>query len=320
MKLVVLDGYTLNPGDFSWEPLTGIVDCHIFDRTADHEILKRAEDAALILTNKTPLSRKTLQCLPALRYIGVLATGYNVVDTETASELGIVVTNIPSYGTHSVAQTVFALLLELCSKVGKHNEAVHQGEWSNSPDWSFRHDPLVELHGKTIGIVGYGRIGSEVARIAHAFGMKIKVTGPRRPENLPSNLLWESLDDMFATADVISLHCPLLDSTRGLVHSKRIARMKSNSLLINTSRGGLIVEEDLADALNRDQIAGAALDVLSTEPPSTANPLIGAKNCIITPHIAWATREARSRLLDVAVSNVAAWLNGRQENVVNDPK
>ncbi len=317
MKLVVLDGHALNPGDLSWETLQALADCRIFDRTSERDILSHAEDAEILLTNKTPLRSATLAALPALRYIGVLATGYDVVDIEQATRQNIVVTNVPSYGTNSVAQMVFALLLELCNNVGIHNEAVRQGGWSRNADWCFWHRPLIELNGKTMGIVGYGRIGKAVAQIARAFGMPVIATGSRRPADLVPGVHWGSVDEVFASADVISLHCPLQTSTRGLVNSARIAQMKPDAVLINTSRGGLIVEEDLAEALNSGRLAGAALDVLTVEPPVAVNPLIGAKNCIVTPHIAWATRESRSRLLDTAISNLKMWLDGRMENVVN---
>jgi glycerate dehydrogenase len=317
MRLVVLDGYTLNPDDLSWEPLHALAECRIFDRTAEHDILSRAQDASIVMTNKTPLRGATLESLPALRYIGVLATGYDVVDIEQATRQNIVVTNVPAYGTNSVAQMVFALLLELCNHAGRHGEAVRQRAWSQAPDWCFWQTPLIELSGKTMGIVGYGRIGRKVVEIASAFGMKAIVTSPRRPDDLPEKVTWGSLDEVFASADFVSLHCPLLPSTRGLVNSARIAQMKQGAFLINTSRGGLIVETDLAEALRSGRLGGAALDVLSTEPPAASNPLIQAENCLITPHISWATRDARMRLLNTAVSNLAMWIDGRPQNVVS---
>jgi len=317
MKLVVLDGYALNPGDLSWEPLRALADCQIFDRTAEQDILIRAEGAEILLTNKVPLRRETLAALPALRYIGVSATGYDIVDIAQATRQNIVVTNVPSYGTNSVAQMVFALLLELCNNVGLHNNAVRQGLWARNPDWCFWQSQLIELSDKTIGIVGYGRIGKRVADIAQAFGMHARVAGTRRPNDLPPGVDWGSLDGVFATADVVSLHCPLQPSTRGLINSARIAQMKPSAILINTSRGGLIVEDALAEALNSGRLAGAGLDVLTVEPPRASSPLIGAKNCVITPHIAWATRESRSRLLDTAIANLRMWLDGHLENVVN---
>jgi len=317
MKLVVLDGYTLNPGDLSWEPLHELAECQIFERTAEQDILTRAKDATILLTNKTPLRSATLAPLRDLRYIGVLATGYDVVDIEQAARQNIIVTNVPAYGTNSVAQMVFALLLELCNRVGLHAQAVQQGAWSRSADWCFWQTPLIELSGKTMGIVGYGSIGKKVAQIAQAFGMHALVTGTRRPVDLPSGIRWGSLDEVFAMADVVSLHCPLRASTRGLINSARITQMKPGAFLINTSRGALIVEEDLAEALHSGRLAGAAVDVLTTEPPITSSPLIGATNCIVTPHIAWATRESRARLLDSAIANLKAWLDGHPHNVVN---
>lgn len=319
MKLVVLDGYTLNPGDLSWEPLQAIANCQIFDRTAEREIVARAADAEIVLTNKVPLRSASLAALPSLRYIGVLATGFDIIDLNQATRQKIVVTNVPAYSTNSVAQLVFALLLEFCNSVGLHNRAVQDGEWCSSPDFCFWKNPLIELHGKTMGIVGYGRIGKKVAEIARAFGMEVLVHASRRLENFPTGVQWAGLDEIFTKSDVVSLHCPLQPATRGIINAARIEQMKSSAILINTSRGGLIVEEDLADALNSGRLAGAGLDVLSVEPPMAANPLIGAKNCILSPHIAWATRESRTRLLRVAISNIASWLAGHPENVVNRP-
>src|SRR5215469_8885833 len=310
MKLVVLDGYTLNPGDLLWDAFPTGVECKVFDRTAPDELYERAKDADILLTNKTPLTSGVLKSLPLLKYIGVLATGYNIVDVEQAARQNIVVTNVPAYGTNSVAQLVFALILELCNHVGQHSEAVRSGAWSRSPDWCFWHTPLVELHGKTLGIVGYGRIGQSVGRVALAFGMHVIVTGARLPAQPTGGERWMTIDEVFAQSDIVSLHCPLNASTKGMVDAERLDRMKRDALLINTSRGGLIVEEDLADALNAERIAGAALDVLSTEPPPESNPLLQAKHCIVTPHLAWATREARSRLMSTALHNVSAWLSG----------
>src|SRR5215469_179876 len=317
MKLVVLDGYTLNPGDLSWDPLHAIGQCQVFDRTAKDDLLARSQDATILLTNKTPLRRDTLISLPSLKYIGVLATGYDVVDLEQARRQNIAVTNVPGYGTNSVAQMVFALILELCNRTGQHSDAVGMGAWARNPDWCFWRSPLIELHGKTLGIVGYGRIGQRVAQIAHAFGMKVIITSNRRPPHLTPEVRWEALDEVFASSDFVSLHCPLHASTRGMINSARITQMKNGAFLINTSRGALIVEEDLASALNSEKLAGAAVDVLSTEPPPSSNPLLQAKNCIITPHIAWATREARARLMDIAAANLKAWLDSRPQNVVS---
>lgn len=316
MRLVVLDGYALNPGDLSWDLLPKEVDCKIFDRTAPHEVYERSKDADIILTNKTLLTRSVLESLPSLKYIGVLATGYNVVDIEQAHDQNIVVTNVPAYGTNSVAQLVFALILELCNHVGQHSDAVRSGAWSRNPDWSFWQTPLLELHRKTLGIVGYGRIGQSVARIAEGFGMAVIVAGSRMPAQQTSRPQRATIDEIFSRSDIVSLHCPLNASTEGMVDAGRLAQMKKDAFLINTARGALVVEEDLADALNTERIAGAGLDVLSTEPPAESNPLLQAKNCIVTPHLAWATREARGRLMSVALNNVAAWLSGHPENVV----
>lgn len=317
MKLVVLDGYTLNPGDLSWDGLPAGVACQVFDRTTPDELYERSKDADILLTNKTPLTSSALKSLPSLKYIGVLATGYNVVDVEQAERQNIIITNVPGYGTHSVAQLVFALILELCNHVGQHSEAVRSGAWTANPDWCFWQTPLVELHGKTLGIVGYGRIGQCVGRLAQAFGMNVLVTSSRPPAQKTTLERWATVDEIFSESDIVSLHCPLNASTAGMVHAGRLARMKREAFLINTSRGGLIVEQDLADALNAGTIAGAAVDVLSTEPPPRSNPLLRAKHCIVTPHIAWATREARGRLISTALNNVAAWLAGRPENVVS---
>lgn len=289
----------------------------MFDRTAPDELYERSKDADILLTNKTPLGSAVLKSLPSLKYIGVLATGYDIVDVEQAQCQNIVVTNVPTYGTNSVAQLVFALILELCNHVGQHSESVRSGAWAHNPDWCFWQTPLVELHGKTLGIIGYGRIGQSVSRIAQAFGMNVIVTSGRPSTAQRSGERWVTVDEVFAQSDIVSLHCPLNASTKGIVHAGQIARMKEDALLINTSRGGLIVEEDLADALNAGRIAGAALDVLSTEPPAESNPLLHARHCIITPHIAWATREARGRLMLTALNNVSAWLAGRPENVVS---
>jgi glycerate dehydrogenase len=317
MKIVVLDGYTLNPGDLSWEALKTLAPAEIYDRTESDQIVPRARPAELVLTNKTPLSAETLRQLERLRYIGVLATGYNCVDVKTARELGVTVTNIPTYGTASVAQFTFALLLELCHHVQPHSDAARAGQWSQSMDWCFWLTPLVELAGKTMGVIGFGRIGRQVGQIAHAIGMRVMAAGSRRL-NPPTydEFSWATPEELLARADVVSLHCPLLPETEGLINTSRLDLMKPSALLINTSRGPLVVEQDLADALNGSRLAGAALDVLSEEPPPASNPLLGARNCIITPHIAWATREARTRLMAIAVANVAAFLRGRPENVV----
>jgi glycerate dehydrogenase len=317
MKIVVLDGYTLNPGDLSWEALERLAPAEVYDRTASDLIVPRARQAELVLTNKTPLTAATLRQLERLRYIGVLATGYNCVDVKAARDQGVTVTNIPTYGTASVAQFTFALLLELCHNVHLHRDAVRAGRWSQNEDWCFWLTPLVELAGKTMGVIGFGRIGRQVGQIANAMGMRVMAAGSR-PLNPPSysEFSWATLEELLTQADVISLHCPLLPETQGMINASRLKLMRSSAFLINTSRGPLVVEQDLADALNASRLAGAALDVLSEEPPPATNPLLKARNCIVTPHIAWATREARTRLMAIAVANVAAFLQGRPQNVV----
>ena len=315
MKIVVLDGYALNPGDLTWDDLKKLGDVEIYDRTESQRILERAKDAELVFSNKTLLSAELLRQLPKLKYVGVLATGYNCVDIKAAKELGITVTNIPTYGTASVAQFVFALVLELCHNVKRHHDAVAAGQWATSNDWTFWLTPLIELEGKVIGIVGLGRIGRQVARIASAFGMRVIATD-QVPITEPG-VQATTLEKLLAEADVVSLHCPLFPETRGLMNRTRLATMKRSAFLINTSRGPLIVDQDLADALNAEVIAGAGLDVLSVEPPVGANPLFKAKNCLVTPHIAWATKEARIRLMNIAVKNAESFLGKQPVNVVN---
>jgi len=318
MNIVILDGYTLNPGDLSWREFEKLGHVTIYDRTPPERIVERAQGADILLTNKTPLRAEVLAKLPALRYIGVLATGYDVVDVQYARERDIAVANVPGYGTDSVAQTVFALLLELCQNVKLHSDAVHSGEWSASKDWCFWKTPLVELAGKTLGIVGYGQIGERVAQIGLAFGMNVVAFKRTMPESAPfPNFRWAPLPELLEVSDVVSLHCPLTPETEGIMNKASLANMKRSAFLINTARGKLIVDEDLADALNQGVIAGAALDVLSIEPPHASNPLFGAANCIITPHIAWATKEARARLLAIAANNIQAFLSGTLTNVVN---
>ena len=318
MKIVVLDGHALNPGDLSWDALRAIGELQVFDRTADDQIVARAQDAEIVLTTKTRLSAQILRQLKKTRYIGVLFTGYDVVDVKAARELGIAVTNIPTYGTASVAEFTFALLLELCHHVALHSEATRAGEWSRSADFTFRKAPLVELAGKTIGIIGLGRIGRRVAEIALAFELRvIAVDEVRSPVPDWPNFRWCEVDELLSQADVVSLHCPLLPQTQGIINAKSLALMKPSAFLINVSRGPLLIEQDLADALNNGRLAGAAVDVLSSEPPSPDNPLLHAKNCIVTPHIAWATKEARTRLLNAAIANVRAFLDGDPVNVVN---
>lgn len=316
-SIVVLDGYTANPGDLSWSELETAGRLTVYDRTPAAEIVPRASDAEIVLTNKTPLTRETIAALPKLRYIGVLATGYNVIDTAAAAERGIPVCNVPEYGTPNVAQAVIALLLELTNRTGHHADTVRAGRWSACPDFCYWDGNLIELQGRTLGIIGYGRIGAAVARIADAFGMRVLATKRHpSPDQPPARFV--ALEELLRESDVISLHCPLTPETKELINTQRIAQMKPGALLINTARGPLINEGDLANALNTGRLAGAALDVLSTEPPSPDNPLLRAKNCIITPHIAWATREARARLIHIAAENVRAWQAGRAQNVVNE--
>ncbi|RMD82000.1 MAG: D-2-hydroxyacid dehydrogenase [Lentisphaerae bacterium] len=316
MKIVILDGYTANPGDLSWQPIAELGDLRVYDRTEPDQVVARAEDAQLVLTNKVVIDDSIMARLPSLRYIGVLATGINVIDCEAASRRGICVTNIPAYSTHSVAQTVFALLLALTNRVAEHSQAVRSGDWCASPDFCFMLTPLTELAGKTMGIIGFGAIGQQVARIALAFGMKVLVH-TRTPREGWSEVAFVDLENVLRQSDVLSLHCPLVPATERIIDRDHLALMKSSAILINTGRGGLIDEEALAEALDNDRLAGAGLDVLSSEPPHPDNPLLTAKNCVITPHIAWATREARARLIRVAADNIRAFLAGNPVNVVH---
>jgi glycerate dehydrogenase len=318
MKIVVLDGYTLNPGDLSWAGLRTLGDVIIYDRTPIDNILERALDADILLTNKTPLPGDIINNLPALKYIGVLATGYNIVDVEAAKMRGIIVTNVPAYSTFSVAQLTFALLLELCQHVQQHSDTVFSGKWRASEDFSYWNYPLIELAGKTIGIIGFGNVGQRVADIATAFGMNI-ISSSRTETNQShrTNFKWVDLTDLFKNADVVSIHSPLVAETRGLVNLSFLQMMKKSAFLLNTSRGQIVAEEDLAYALNNNLIAGAGVDVLSLEPPAADNPLLKAKNCIITPHIAWATKEARIRLMETAVTNLSGFLDKRPVNLVS---
>ncbi len=314
-KIVILDGYTLNPGDLDWTGFETLGDVTVYDRTPEDQILERIGAASVVITNKTPLARQTILAAPNVTYIGVLATGYNVVDIEAAKERGITVTNIPTYGTDAVAQFTFALLLEIAHHVQRHSDAVMEGRWSASPDFCFWDYPLMELSGKTMGIIGYGRIGQATARIARAFSMKVIAYDLYQDPSHQDTYV--SLDELLAQSDVISLHCPLFDQTRGIINKGSIARMKDGVIILNTSRGPLIVEEDLAEALNSGKVGSAAVDVVSTEPIEADNPLLGAKNILITPHIAWAPKESRIRLMDIAVQNLASFLSGNAENVVN---
>jgi len=317
MKIVVLDGYTLNSGDLNWAPLKELGTCIIHPRTTDDEIIARAEDADILLTNKTVLSAATLALLPKVKYIGILATGTNVVDLEAATNQNIIVTNVPGYSTDAVAQMVFALLLELVQQVGHYAERVRLGEWCQSPDFSLIGHPTTELAGKMIGIVGYGQIGQKVAQIATAFGMRV-LLHTAHPEKYQheTKLKFVNIDQLFSDTDIISLNCPLTMETENLVNTARLARIKQGALLINTGRGQLINEEAVAEALVDGYLGGFATDVLAQEPPSADNPLFSAPNCLITPHIAWAAAEARLRLLNLVVANIIAFQNGAPQNRV----
>lgn len=319
-NIVVLDGYTLNPGDLTWSPVETLGNLTVHDRTADADILARAAGATALMTNKTPLSAATIDALPNLRYVGVLATGYNVVDIEAAKTRGIPVTNIPTYGTDSVAQHAAALMLEFARGISVHNQAVHAGEWTNNDDWCFARQPIFELAGKTLGIVGIGRIGIALARIGAALGMRLVAHDLYWPdqERLGGlEVTQMEMDELFREADIISLHCPLTPENENLVDAARLATMKSNALIINTSRGPLIDNHALADALRAGQIGGAALDVLDVEPPPADNPLLSAPNCVLTPHIAWYAAESRARLMQIAADNLASFQQGETANVVN---
>jgi glycerate dehydrogenase len=314
-KIVVLDGHTLNPGDLSWDALKALGEVTLYERSSPAELFEHLKGAQATLTNKVPLDRDLLARLPELRYIGVTATGYNIVDIDAARARKITVTNVPAYGTDSVAQTVFALLLELTHRVGHHSQTVREGKWAGCPDFTYQNSPLVELAGLTLGIIGFGRIARKVAIIAEAFGMQVLVAKHRPDFQSPYPLA--EVDEVFARADVLTLHCPLTPATKGIVNAERLALMKPTAFLINTSRGPLIDEPALANALNNGNIAGAGLDVLSVEPPPLNHPLYQAKNCFITPHYAWATKAARQRLMNVSVKNLAAFLNGASTNVVS---
>ena len=314
-RIVVLDSYTLNPGDLSWEKLESLGSCTYFDRTPPDEVVERSKNADMVLTNKALLSKDAIKQLPELKYIGVTATGYNIVDVDAARERHIPGTNVPSYGTDSVAQMVFAHLLNITQRVADHSRAVREGRWTAAPDWCFWDFPLVELKHNTLGIIGLGRIGRATARLGHAFGMQV-IACNRSPVKDPEVARMVDLETVFRESDVVSLHCPLTAENEKLVSAERLRLMKPTAILINTSRGPLVDEQALADALNNDRLAGAGVDVVSTEPPSGDNPLFAAKNCYVTPHIAWATRAARARLLDIAVENVAAFLRGEPQNLV----
>jgi glycerate dehydrogenase len=314
MQIVITDGYTLNPGDLSWDDFEKLGDLKYYDRIPVNEVADRCREATVIITNKTPITAGTIYSATNLKLIAVSATGYNIVDIEAAKDKGVLVCNVPEYGTNSVAQHTFALLLELTNHVGKHAQSVAKGEWVRSADWSYVKAPIIELNDKTIGIIGFGRIGQKVATIAKAFGLNVIFYDKGKQSPLAASV---TLEDLFAQSDVISLHCPLNEDNKGFVNRKLLSTMKPTAFLINTSRGQLINEEDLADALQRNMLAAAALDVLSTEPPAHTNPLINLQNCIITPHNAWISFEARKRLMETTLDNILAALSGRPVNVVN---
>ncbi len=317
MKIVILDGFCLNPGDLQWNDIEALGETIVYDRTSRDEVIERAKDADVVLTNKTILKKETMEQLPKLKYIGVLATGYNVVDIDAAKELGIVVTNIPAYSTDSVVQNVFAHILNIANQVAHHSVAVKAGRWSSSRDFSFWDMSLMELTGKTMGLVGLGNIGMATAKVASAFGMKVIAMTSKTMNELPDFITPVDKDTLMSTSDIVSLHCPLNDDTREIINKQTLGMMKPTAMLINTGRGPLIDEQALADALNSGQLFAAGLDVLSSEPPKADNPLLEARNCYITPHIAWATFEARQRLMKIATTNLKAFAEGKLVNVVN---
>jgi len=320
MKIVVLDGYTLNPGDLNWNGIRQYGELEVYNRTGSNpeKIIGNIGDADIVFTNKTPLQRAVLEKVPSVKYIGVLATGYNVVDTGAAREMGIIVTNTPAYGTLAVAQFTLALILEICHHIGEHSRAVFNGDWTKSADFCFWNYPLIELAGKTMGLIGFGRIGQATAKIAQSFGLKILAYDSVQYPDLESDTFkYATIGELFSQSDIISLHCPLFESTMGIINKDNIAKMKDGVIIINTSRGPLVVESDLCDALNSGKVAGAAVDVVSVEPIAQDNPLLKAKNCIITPHIAWAPKESRTRLMNTTVENLDAFLKGNPINVVN---
>jgi glycerate dehydrogenase len=321
MKIVILDGYTENPGDLSWEGIEALGEVTVYDRTSltdMKEVIERIGDAEVVITNKTPLSREVFDACSSIKYVGVLATGYNVVDVNVAKEKGIPVCNIPTYGTAAVGQFAIALLLEVCHHIGHHDKVVHDGRWESNLDWCFWDYPLIELDGKSIGIIGYGKIGQSTGRIAQALGMKVLAYDNYKNTALESETCkYVELDELFAKSDVIALHCPLFKETEGIINKDTIAKMKDGVIILNNSRGPLIVEEDLSDALNSGKVGAAGIDVVSSEPIKGNNPLLQAKNCIITPHISWAPKESRRRLMDIAVDNLRNFIECTPVNVVN---
>ncbi len=318
MKIVNLDGYTTNPGDLSWEGIERLGDYTVYDRTSPSEIIERAKGADILIINKTIIDRSILDTLsPELKYIGLQSTGYNVVDCEYARQLGITVCNIPAYSTNAVAQLVFAFILQITNEVTLHSDAVKNGEWCMCPDFCFWKKPLTELDGKTIGIVGFGSIGRKVAIIAEAFGMNVLAYNPRPKEKGETIVQFVGMDELLSMSDIVTCHCPLTPETESLINKENISKMKDSAILINTSRGPVVDEQALADALNNDRLQAAGLDVLKVEPASKDNPLLTAKNCYITPHIAWAAKETRERLLRILEDNIVAYLNGTPQNLVN---
>ena len=320
MKIVILDGYTENPGDLSWDELGKLGDLTVYDRTPvndEAEIIRRIGDAEVVFTNKTPISRAAIDACPNMKFISMLATGYNVVDDEYAKEKGIPVTNVPTYGTAAVGQFAIAMLLEICHHVAHHSQTVHEGKWSQSIDWCYWDYPLIELADKTLGIIGFGRIGRQTGKIAKAMGMNVIAYDSFESDEGKAIGQYVDLDTLLKTSDVIALHCPLFPETQGIINKDTIAKMKDGVIILNNSRGPLVVEQDLADALNSGKVYGAGLDVVSTEPIDPSNPLLTAKNCIITPHISWAPKESRQRIMDCAVENVKAYMAGAPINVVN---
>ena len=318
LKIVILDAFALNPGDLSWDWLKKLGECDIYDRTPADKILERCIGADIVITNKTPLTKETLSQLSNLKYIALESTGYNVVDCEYAKSMGVPVSNIPSYSTNAVAQLTFSLILEITNAVGIHSESVRNGDWANCPDFCYWKTPLTELCGKTLGIVGFGQIGQAVADIAEAFKMNIvAVSGHETDQSHRKNFSWVDMDTLAKTSDIISFHCPLTEKTTGLVNEEFISKCKDGAIIINTSRGPVVDDQALADALNNGKLRGAGLDVLTVEPPKADNPLLSAKNCFITPHIAWAGFETRERLMKILEENVKAYLNGNPQNVVN---
>ncbi len=318
MRIVVLDGYTLNPGDNSWQPVEAFGELTVFDRTPESMLVQRAAAADIILTNKTPVSTESLASLPNLKFVSVLATGYNIVDVRAARQRGIAVANVPEYSTHSVAEHVLAMVFEFFHHAVRLSHLVHEGRWVTSDDFSFWEQPLVELSGKRMGIIGFGRIGRRVGQLAHGLGMEILAHDVvRDPTPSYAPFAWKSVAEVFAESDIVTIHCPQTEDNKGMVNRELLSTMKPNALFINAARGGLVCEQDLADALNAGVIAGAGIDVLSEEPPRADNPLLHARNCLITPHVAWATVEARRRMMAVTAGNIAAFIEGHPINVVN---